>query len=218
MWPFGDPVSNRTLSDLVAGTPGKAPDDSWLMKLHNSISPAANASTILSLMGRGSAGSAVRAGYGSTGGDVVNDPRLLDKINSHFSASPNQRVGQGFNMFGPQASQPAQAMLPTPPTPAPVQIADDDVKPTMPPGALSANASAPAAPPAAWAGPHSVGGQALYAGPPQPQAAPPEAWGPLGGPGSPQAQDLGPASQQASGTDVIQKLMSYFGNKANPNG
>lgn len=139
------------------------------------------------------------------------------------NATPNGRVSRGFNQFGPQASKPQAPMLPTPPAPAPVQmsppvVAADD---TPAPGSLSSQN---------WAGPHSVGGAPLpnvgptsVGGAPLPTASPLDTaqWpaGPVGAPTNAQASDpaavLGPAPQ-ASGTDVIQKLMSYFKNKDNP--
>jgi hypothetical protein len=152
------------------------------------------------------------------------DMTALQKLYAAVSANnktPNGRVARGFDQFGPQggaapaaqASQPQAPMLPTPPggaapaasTPPPVQMsppvqaADDEHAP----GALSSQQ---------WAGPHSVGGAPVNPNAPmQANAAAPSPldnaqWpaGPMGAP------------DQATGPDVIAKLMSYFKNKDNP--
>jgi hypothetical protein len=151
--------------------------------------------------------------------DMASLQKLLAAVKAQ-NATPNGRVARGFNQFGPQggaasaaqASQPAAPMLPTPPTPAPVDMGAT-APPTHP--ALSAQAMAPpAAPPSAPAGPTSVGGAPLnsqgpFAGPNSVGGAP------LSGTAD-QWASLGPQQAQASGPDVIQKLMSYFKNKDNP--
>jgi len=132
------------------------------------------------------------------------------------NSTPNGRVARGFNQFAPLPSGIPAPMLETPPTPAPV---DTSKWP-----ALSAQALAPASP-TGPAGPLSVGGAPLpNVGPTSVGGAPLGSQGPFAGPnsvgGAPlsgtsdQWASLGP--QQSSGPDVIQKLMSYFGNKDNP--
>lgn len=146
------------------------------------------------------------------------------------NATPNGMVQRGFNQFGPVASNPAP-MLPTPPTPAPVDMSDE---PTPP--ALSARAMAPAPvpSPAQNVGPTSVGGAPLPTSSPLDSAQWPS--GPASGPQAPPAGPgffannaammrdpssnafIGPGmsdAPQASGPDVINKLMSYFKNKDN---
>lgn len=167
---------------------------------------------------------------GGTDTRPTNSPEDMASLQSALAAvmaknrTPNGRVARGFDQFGPQgsaavAAQPPQAAT-APQQLPPVTVAapeDDGVSPSAGyGGALSAHnvAAAPAAAPAPWAGPHSVGGAALYSGPPASAAQAPDSWGPSGTFGAPQSVDLGP--QQATGPDVIQKLMSYFKNKDNP--
>lgn len=176
--------------------------------VHNSISPGANASTLMSLLGRGGLGSALAGGASTVGqgGDILNDPAMLAHINKAFTpAAPSSATGAAWSQGGsPMAQLPPQAgpgPAPAPPVPAPP--------------ALSAQAMAPQVPPAA---PQGV---------PMPAPRPPEA---------PQAPpDMGffarnaammrdpssgtfidPANAeraQASGPDVINKLLQMFHNK-----
>lgn len=123
-------------------------------------------------------------------------------------AYANARVSRGWEQFAPQTGQ-EPPMLPTPPTPTPVN---------MPPPALSAQAMAPHVPPAA---PQGV---------PMPTARPPDAPQPqpdmgffqrnaamMQDPTSGAFIDPGAADRaQASGPDVIAKLMSYFHKEGTP--
>jgi hypothetical protein len=172
--------------------------------------------------------------YGVASGESAlrnNDQGQMEALAKALAAvrsqnqTPNGRVARGFNQFGPQPTGPVAPMLATPDMPPPVQITPDNdtaPKPSQAPGALSQ----------AWAGPHSVGGAPLpnmgptsVGGAPLATASPMDnaQWpaGPVGAPMNAQASmpapaaDLGP-QQQASGPDVIQKLMSYFKNKDNP--
>lgn len=142
----------------------------------------------------------------------TNTPEDMSALQKLYAATvtgnrtPAGRVARGFNQFGPQPVMPAEVDMGQPKPPP--QVADPTPKPAMPPGALS--------PPV---GPTSVGGAPLpnvgptsLNGDPLPTASPLDTAQWPAGP----ASDLGP--QQASGPDVIQKLMSYFGSKANPDG
>lgn len=135
-----------------------------------------------------------------------NDQAQMTALQKLYAAAhaqnqtPQGRIDRGFNQFGPQPSGPVEPMLPTPPTPAPVNMGTSPgVLPAL--AAAIAQHSAPQAPaplPPAQ-GPTSVGGAPLQGTADQ--------WNTVGG--------LGP-QQSTSGPDVIQKLMSYFGNKDNP--
>jgi hypothetical protein len=175
------------------------------------LDPGANSAAIMSLLGRNSG---MRAVAGGTQGDILTDPKLLAHVNNAFTPAapaasfderfpapaapeepmtPQARLNHGFNMFGPSASRGIPTMasqnLPTP-------------MDNLPP------AAAPAVPMPT----------------PRPEEAP-----------QPPAPDMGffarntammrdpssgafidPAageSAQASGPDVINKLLSYFHNK-----
>jgi hypothetical protein len=166
--------------------------------------------------------------------DTIADGNALQKRFLEAQAhnrTPNGHVARSFNMFGPQASQPQAPMLATPPMPAPVDmgqfkppvVASDEAQD---PGALSPN----------YAGPHSVGGAPVNPGAPMQANAPSPldtAQWPAGPVGAPQDQGffannaammrdplsgsfLDPTAAsgaQASGPDVINKLMSYFHKK-----
>jgi hypothetical protein len=188
-----------------------------LQKLHEALSPGANIATILSLFNRGGLG-ITRAGMGGTQGDIVSDPRLLAKINSHFA--PPQSTPPGFDQFGPK-----------PPSPP---ISGPQTPQMLPPVNVHAPQGAAAGPQGGASAPQMDPG-ALSAAPPPPQVAaapPPVPTVPM--PPTPVTQaapaagdgysrwnglDFGPSpspASQASGPDVIQKLMSYFKNKENP--
>jgi hypothetical protein len=147
------------------------------------------------------------------------DMTALQKLYAAVAAqnrTPNGHVARGFEQFGPQtpAASPAPHMLPTvavaPPQGAAAGPQGGASAPQMDPGALSA---APP-PPQVAAAPPPVPTVPM---PPTPvtQAAPAAGdgysrWNGL---------DFGPSpspASQASGPDVIQKLMSYFKNKENP--
>jgi hypothetical protein len=153
-------------------------------------------------------------GTGTRPDNSQEDMNSLQKLYASIRAAnhtPNGRVARGFDQFGPQASAPAAPMLPAPPAPAPVD---------MGPPALSAAAMAPQGPPAPAPAPAV----------PMPQARPPEA------PQAPEPMSMfqrnalmmrDPSSgafidpvgadraQQASGPDVINKLLDMFHKKDN---
>lgn len=153
---------------------------------------------------------------------------LLDKLKAvrAANATPNGQVARGFAQFGPQPTGNVPPMLPTPPTPGPVNMGP----PANAPGALSANAQAPAGPtpqdiaqddaqdaPPSWHGAHSVGGAPISMGPTSVGGAP-LGQGPISVGGAPLPQSGGPPSYgpsptQASGPDVINKLLSFFNQK-----
>lgn len=151
------------------------------------------------------------------------------------NSTPQGRINRGFNQFGPQPSEPVQPMLPTPPTPSPVDTSGWPAlkqarAPTGPAGPVSVNGD-----PLPNVGPTSVGGAPLPTASPLDNAQWPA--GPNGAPASlgqtpdysGQAYNLpigngyqmpafGPtgSAPDASGPDVIQKLMRFFGNKDKP--
>lgn len=140
--------------------------------------------------------------------------KLYATVLAH-NRTPNGRVARGWDQFGP--ATPQAPMLPTPPTPPPVNITPDQAAPT-PPVLSQAMASVPpvAAPTVPLPTPRPADA---------PQAPPPMSWfqqnaammrdpstGQFIDPtGASQAQ-----SQQASGPDVINKLLSYFHKEGNP--
>jgi hypothetical protein len=148
------------------------------------------------------------------------DMTALQKLYAAVAAqnrTPNGHVARGFEQFGPQtpAASPAPHMLPTVAV-APPQVAAAGPQggasaPQMDPGALSPQVAA-APPVSAPPVPMPQAGPVMA---PVTQAAPAAGdgysrWNGL---------DFGPSpspASQASGPDVIQKLMSYFKNKENP--
>jgi hypothetical protein len=148
------------------------------------------------------------------------DMTALQKLYAAVAAqnrTPNGHVARGFEQFGPQtpAASPAPHMLPTvavaPPQGAAAGPQGGASAPQMDPGALSPQVAA-APPVSAPPVPMPQAGPVMA---PVTQAAPAAGdgysrWNGL---------DFGPSpspASQASGPDVIQKLMSYFKNKENP--
>lgn len=128
--------------------------------------------------------------------------------------TPQGRINRGFNQFGPQGPA-APPMLPTPPTPAPVDTSDFPAPPKQAQVApvLSANQQSPLDT-AQWpAGPNGAPVQSQATNVPDFTG---QAYNlPIGNSGyqMPAFGPTGSAPQDASGPDVIQKLMSYFHNK-----
>ena len=163
--------------------------------------------------------------------EQMTDLQKLYAATQAANRTPQGRIDRGFSAFGPagQMPQPTEPMLPTPPTPAPVDMAPPP-SPTVPP-ALSPQALGPAV------GPTSVGGAPLPSASPLDTAVWPA--GPASGPAQSSPgmgffqrnaammtdptnggfiDPEGAARAQASGPDVINKLMSYFHNKDTSNG
>lgn len=169
---------------------------------------------------------------GGTDTRPTNTPEDMSALQKLYAATvaqnrtPNGRVARGFNQFGPQPTGPVAPMLPTPPMPGPVDMSDPPsashpVASTPP--ALSAQAMAPQVP-------TSPPGGFPPQGVPMPASRPVDAPAPTPDMGffarnvammrdpssgafiDPTAAD----NAQASGPDVINKLMSYFKNKDVP--
>ena len=165
--------------------------------------------------------------FGVAGGSdtrPTNTPEDMSALQKMFAATqaanrtPQGRINRGFAQFGPagQMPQPTAPMLPTPPTPAPVDMGSPAPAPqaTTPP-ALSAQALAPPAAPQGVTMPMPRPAEA-------PQAPPDMGFFQRN---SAMMQDPtnggfidpeGAARAQASGPDVINKLMSYFHKKDDP--
>lgn len=143
-----------------------------------------------------------------------NDQEQMTALQKLYAATqatnrtPQGRIDRGFSAFGPagQMPQPTEPMLPTPPTPAPVDMGQPAAPQAPVPPALSQGG---------WQGPHSVGGAPISMGPISVGGAPLGASGATGYQGL-QMTPFDPPASQASGPDVIQKLMSYFHNKGDP--
>ena len=145
---------------------------------------------------------------GGTDTRPTNTPEDMTALQKLYAAAhlanqtPNGHVARGFSMFGPQESAPGTAMLPTPPTPAPVNM-----------GALSAAAQAPT-PPAAATHAVTMPTPSAPAGAPTPADMGQAANIPIGPNYNMPA--FGTASDQGSDPSVIAKLLSFFKNKDNP--
>lgn len=139
--------------------------------------------------------------------------KLLDALRNTraANATPNGRVARGFTQFGPQPSGPVAPMLPTPPTPGPVNMGPPATA-QAPPPALSTQYPMPAPPPPAAAPAVTTPTPA-----PNPYADIPPDYG--------QAKNIrignyvmpafGPApNSTVSGPDVINKLLALFKDKA----
>lgn len=140
--------------------------------------------------------------------------KLYASVAAH-NRTPNGRVARGFDQFGPQPTGPVAPMLPAPPTPAPVDMGSPA---SPPPPALSAAAMAPAVTPSAQAVPLPKARPNIATEPQQE---------PMGFFQRNSAMMRDPSSgafidpvnaerAQASGPDVINKLMSYFHKKDDP--
>ena len=153
----------------------------------------------------------------------TNSPEDMSALQKLFAATqaanqtPNGRVSRGFNQFGPQPPA-AAPMLPTPPTPAPVDTGNFPMPKQAPVAPVLSSANQPSPlDNAQWpAGPNGAPQAAPQAGP----APTPDFTGqtynlPIGS--GYQMPAFGPTpSADASGPDVIQKLMSFFHNKDDP--
>lgn len=227
---YSKPFSMGTFGDIPQSGVSKALSGS--LSLPSWLTPGnlSMAASLVPGMGAVASGTATRPN---------NDTEQMTALQKLYAATqatnrtPQGRIDRGFSAFGPagQMPQPTEPMLPTPPTPAPVDMGSH-----ASPSAAGAAPQAPVAPVLhqAQASPLDTaqwpsGPVGAPAGVPMPMPRPSEA---------PQTPEMpwwqrnaammsdpsgggfidpeGSARAQASGPDVINKLMSYFHKKDDP--